>query len=513
MKQFICILKTSGLQKPTHRNLFGAFFALLTLLLGCTYALQSTRGRGKLYEGSQGPTSRPALTPTPCKYQLGDGFTENKNLVCASLRVKLNRSLEDGNTINLHVMRLLPDKRVHTPLVRLLGGPGAPASQVVSQPRSFFSDILAERELIVFDQRGAGRSEPNTSCPEIMTEGLDGLRPCLDRLSASGVDASSLSVQDSADDVADLASALGAPAIDLWGISYGTRLGLEVLRRHPQIVRAAVLDSLVLPNVPFTAYSGANLEHSLRTIEAVCKADGACASAFPGSLVDDAIQTLSQAPLRLADGSTLDTSTFLQFMSTALFAGGAYDLVPLFIDSVRKRSSAGVQDIQSRVLSSLATWSADPGASAAIRPPKADAMGYSALCSDFKFTLTDQLLQNALNSVSPLIAKVFRSSAETDRSVCSQWPTKPDSAGVRPVTSDAPVLLMSGALDPVTPPEWAESAAKTLSAAKLVVFKKGGHGSSRSPCGNQVLLSYLNSPDKNPDKRCADDERFTFVQQ
>lgn len=450
------------------------------------------------------------IEPTPCKYPLGDGFVENVNIVCGSLAVKENRSQPGSRAIRLHVMRLLSTSAESVPVVRLLGGPGASSGQVVSQPRSHFASLLAERELVVFDQRGSGWSEPNMECNEVSAQGIEGLRPCLARLMASGVDLSAYNVAESAEDVADLATALGKKQVLMWGISFGTRLGLEVMRRHPDRIQAAVLDSLVLPQIPFPAYSGAAIDGALSQLEVRCAAQPSCGKAFPGALVDDALRAVSESSLPLPGEGALGSKDLLKFLSQSLFVGGAYGQLPKFLDAVRRRDGLTAKNVKDSISANLWTWGSDPGVGKPNRPPRPDAMGYSMLCGDFKFTLNPERIAVAYANVRSTIAAAFRNDSEGERMICSEWPTANVPSIVEPVVSDIPTLLLGGEFDSATPAAWATEAAKKLKRSTVVLVAATGHGSSRSPCGSKLVQAFLSNPGGPLDTRCATQATIEF---
>src|SRR5204862_4996863 len=105
---------------------------------------------------------------------------------------------------------------------------------------------------------------------------------CRDRLRAAPVDLSQYTTATNADDVDDLRRVLGFDKWDLFGVSYGTRLGLEVMRRHPENVRAVVLDSVLPAQVDLLAQFPANIARALELVFARCTAEPTCEKAYPG---------------------------------------------------------------------------------------------------------------------------------------------------------------------------------------------------------------------------------------
>ena len=177
-----------------------------------------------------------------CPFPALDGVT------CGVLTVLEDRAQPNGNTVELAVAIIAPQNATPDPIpvIYLEGGPGD--APLITTDDFLKYSIVQDHTLILFDQRGTGFSQPSLNCPEIETsEGDDPVKACHDRLVSEGVNLQMYNSAASAADVADLAAALGYDKVTLWGISYGTKLGLTILRDHPDIVQSAVLDSVYAP--------------------------------------------------------------------------------------------------------------------------------------------------------------------------------------------------------------------------------------------------------------------------
>ncbi|HEX6305128.1 MAG TPA: alpha/beta fold hydrolase, partial [Anaerolineales bacterium] len=204
-----------------------------------------------------------------------------------------NRARPEGSLIQLHVavFRSRSEEPENDPVVHLAGGPGSSSLGVAGYILGQGMDaILEQRDLILFDQRGTGYSQPRLDCPErealtpTLLEGslsqraeqdaiVEALRECRERLTEEGVDLSAYNSAASAADVNDLRRALGYTKINLYGVSYGTRLGLTVMRDYPQAVRSAVLDSAYPPQVNLYTSLAPNAERAFNQLFAGCTAD------------------------------------------------------------------------------------------------------------------------------------------------------------------------------------------------------------------------------------------------
>ena len=183
---------------------------------------------------------------------------------CGYLTVLENRAKPDGRRIRIFVMRApaVSATPKHDPVVYLSGGPGGAGSfEVASLVKK---GLNAEREIIFVDQRGTHRADPLLRCPgweQFLFDSVSvpfaaesstaadaaALRECRDRLAANGVDLASYNSTENAADIADLRVALGIDSWSVYGVSYGSRLALIVLRDHPQGIRSVVLDSVSPP--------------------------------------------------------------------------------------------------------------------------------------------------------------------------------------------------------------------------------------------------------------------------
>src|SRR5262249_35746051 len=176
---------------------------------------------------------------------------------CSQLSVPLDRSRPDGKHIDLAIARITSNaKRPRPdPVFMLAGGPGQSARESYPGVSPAFRDILRDRDLILVDQRGTGGSHPldcKNGGPEAGpgATSADAARKAAARcLAQLDVDPTHFTTTDAIADLDAVRAALGAERINLVGVSYGTRVALEYLRRHPEHTRAIVLDGVVPPTL------------------------------------------------------------------------------------------------------------------------------------------------------------------------------------------------------------------------------------------------------------------------
>src|SRR5262249_23987347 len=225
------------------------------------------------------PTASPAATATfpprvslqksPCQFKTQVGAIEGSDVICYTLNVPEDRSNPNSQLIHVAVavFKTGDSPAAPSPLIFLQGGPGGRLIEDLAPflTRQSVSLLFGRRDVILVDQRGTGYSAPSLGCPEVdalqyQTDASqspdqqaqaqnNALKGCYDRLTGQGINLSAYTTLADANDIHDLIGALGYQSVDLYGVSYGTRLVLEILRAFPQGIRSAVLDSTLPPQV------------------------------------------------------------------------------------------------------------------------------------------------------------------------------------------------------------------------------------------------------------------------
>jgi pimeloyl-ACP methyl ester carboxylesterase len=230
---------------------------------------------------------------------------EKYEVVCGYLAVPENRVLPSGRTIRLPVV-IIPTTSVvpfADPVLFIGGGPGTPVGLDEEGMKAWWIRLdhswsLQRHDLILFEQRGVGRAEPNLDCPEFQAVNIGILRTgadeskvrslledaaiaCRDRLLGEGHDLAGYTTAASAADIADLRTSLGIEQWTLFGISYGTRLALTVMRDYPEGIRSVILDSIYPPQVYGFQEGPLLVPRALKRLFARCAADEICSQDFP----------------------------------------------------------------------------------------------------------------------------------------------------------------------------------------------------------------------------------------
>ena len=209
------------------------------------------------------------------------------DISCGYLTVPENRTLSNSPTIELaYAIVDAAEDEGRPPIVYLAGGPGGSAiDDFVADPEGWQYPFTNARDLVLIDQRGTGYSIPTLDCPELAEEvAFEDENPevtCHNRLLEEGIDLTAYNTAENAADVAALREELGIESWDLLGISYGTRLALEIMRDYPQGVRSVVLDSVFPPNADTPGEEALAPLWSLQWLFQECANDGYCSENYP----------------------------------------------------------------------------------------------------------------------------------------------------------------------------------------------------------------------------------------
>jgi len=472
---------------------------------------------------SADPSPSPSATPilsykrtfesAPCAFPVPNGY----NPECGYLIVPENRARPDSGTIRLHVgifrsrsASLYPD-----PVVKLSGGPGSSGLNLAGYLLEHGADALLEnRDFIVFDQRGTGYSYPRLDCPErdaitplllrgrlSVEEGqqaiVDAFHRCHERLTAEGIDLSAYNSVASAADLNDLRVALGYEKLNLYAVSYGTRLALTMMRDFPGTVRSAVLDSAYPLEVNVYVTMASNVERAFNIFFDRCAADTSCNTSYPDlrSVFYELVDTLNAQPVWVSlltsdgrqtvrmDGDLLIDVLFLGLHNPAVTAS-----MPQMIYELRERDSTILKE-------RLALYFDTSGALG---------MNMAVQCAEeIPFGTMEDVYQ-AAQDVPPQIAAYYSNSVQPLFAVCREWASAPpDPRENLPVFSDVPTLILAGEQDPITPPEWGRMVAQDLSNSHFHEFPESGHWVMRSsPCTVMMALAFWDDPTSDPGSVC-----------
>ena len=383
------------------------------------------------------------------------------------------------------------------PVVFLHGGPGAVAAELA--PLFAESALRQDRDIILFEQRGTALTDPYLGCPALdvweamfaADPGTDGefaerigaiAAECAAAHEAAGSDLSAYTTLASVEDLEAVRQALGIASWNLYGGSYGTRLGLAVLRRHPDSVRSAVFDGMDPPDADRIVARTPNLAAAVHALAEACERDAPCSDRFGDleQLLQRALDRWRTSPTTVTARIT-DDSVANVVVDEGAVAGLVYSMLsfapsdlPLALERLAEGDTTilEVTDLRSGLV--------------------AEGLRLSIECAETAWSV-DGEAPEANDAIAPELALAFRRFPEPV--ACPRWPVDPRTTAVEPVSSDVPVLLVSGALDPITPPRMAEQAAATLGDVRHHVVPGGGHGAGLSdPCAIAVRDAFIRDP-------------------
>jgi pimeloyl-ACP methyl ester carboxylesterase len=418
------------------------------------------------------------LTFEPIQFQPASGAAVPAEM--GTLAVPESRSGAGGKTIRLKFVRFRSTaKTPGPPIVYLAGGPGGSGVEAAKGPR--FPLFLALREfgdVLAFDQRGTGASEPKMGCPDLYFLPFDkpidraeseailaaGMKSCFERLRREGIEPIAYTTLESAHDLDDLRKALGVPKISLWAISYGTHLALATLKTHGAGIDRAILagveplaNTLKLPS---------DQEALLGTIAELSRKDPALAKAVPDlrASIARVLERLRRQP------ETVNLVHPVAGQPTPITVG-ALDLQAALAGMLEGPATfAGLPDFVARL--EKGDWTAlalDALRFRASRLPNAMsvAMDCASGVSPERVARIEKeakgaLLGDAINIPFP--------------GICAGLGVPDLGESYRQAfASKVPVLLISGTLDGRTPPANAEAVAKGFTNARRLVIEGAGH--------------------------------------
>jgi len=424
------------------------------------------------------PAGPPRLALAPCELP---NVEASANAQCGELTVFENRSTQRGRTIDLRVV-VLPatgQDRAPDPVFFIAGGPGASIVDDAAWLARHPSGLRERRDFVLVDQRGTGGSAaincPFYGPPDSLQSFLgdfmpaDAVRRCRAMYSAER-DFTQYTTTIAAADLADVRAALGAERINLSGGSYGTRAAQEYIRRYPHRVRAATLFGVVPPSEHMPQHFARDAQRALDAVIAECAADAACRAAFPrlASEVKAVFDRLRVAPVRV----TVEHPRTGRPTTIAL----GYDMVAETLRYMLYQSTGAalVPAAMHRAASGDFTWLARR----ALRERGAttgngmfDGLYLAITCmEDVPFT---DATREATEAKGTFLGE-YR--MQQQRTACDLWGRATVSREFHtPVRTNVPVLLVTGANDPVTPPRYAAEVARSMPNSLTVVVPFGGH--------------------------------------
>ncbi len=411
---------------------------------------------------------------------------------CGTVRVPENYDRPQDRQIDLHVLVLDPldGSITKTAQYDLEGGPGGSSSTFVDFYARDGVSYRAHRTIVLADMRGTGKSH-GLYCPQIDAEQNASpyapmyppalVRECRQQLEKTA-DLASYSTGNAARDIDEVRRALRYEQLDLFGISYGTMLAMRYIKDFPKSVRSAVLLGTVPADRTPPRYHALVADSALKQLFGDCRRDDACSVAFKNPDAD-----LEQALGRLnAPSAPMSGEVFMEKLRTLMYSPGGARRVPFVVN----RAAQG--DLQPFFAATRPTEG----------PQFAEGLYLSMTCAE-SFAAMDVNAAIAASMPSPFGPYRLR----RQQAACREWTAaRRDSNAFATPSFDGPVLMISGRLDPVSPPEWAESMTKLYRNSRHFVIDEGAHVvdglSNLDTCFDPLVLAFLEQPTADIDASC-----------
>ena len=422
---------------------------------------------------------------------------------CGELAVPLNYNAPEGDQLDIGFVRLPAFNGAgrKTPLFFLAGGPGQSATSLAARINDMFSDVRSDRDIVLVDQRGTGRS----AALECDQEELDTLAPTSDIIDAEilakcveqlPVGIEHFTTANAVRDFEAVREALGLAKVSLYGGSYGSRAAIAYLALAGEHVEAVILDGISPPSVPIGLF-GTSAAASFDLALSRCQQTPECAVRFPGlrDQFERVNGRLKAAPVEVTiphpttgkpELLRLWHGQFLNLVRLTLYDPGATALLPLLISEADAGNyqplaalavgASGMADINIMLNLNIVCNEDAPRFTDATKASDAD--------NNFDREMSHRLWQEA----------------------CALMPRFSPELGWMSVHGFLnPALLLSGQADPVTPPSNGERAATLFQSARHVIAPHAAHIVASSECGGKMIASFLNNSDPSAiDSSCLD---------
>lgn len=421
----------------------------------------------------------------------------DREVQCARHQVPEDYANADGKQIDLFIVRLpaRKPKQEFEPMLFLAGGPGQAASDGYLHIDRNFDGLAKERDFYLVDQRGTGHSNL-LSCGEVMeNEDLLELQinvekiqefshKCLKELPG---DPRQYTTSVAIKDFEAVRTALGVEQWNLFGASYGTRVGIHYMRRHPEAVRTAVLDSLVPPDLTLGTEIAFLSQTVLSHMYQRCTEDEVCNDRFPNlqAETEGLFERLKQEPIEVqAESFSSGQIEAIDFTHAHLML-----LVRMYLYNSSSLALLPPMLHEAAANNNFAPLArAAKSASESMDDMIALGMHNSVMCTE------DVRFFGANESINEKNQNTYMGTAflENLQAMCEAWPIGVmDDDFKQPLKTDLPVLLLSGEQDPITPPEYGEQVVQHLSNAKHLVVSGQGHFVSIQGCAPHLVAKFV----------------------
>ncbi len=442
------------------------------------------------------PAHAQSLELEECRISAGPGYPGIKARCGTVLRPQNPGDPASPDiTLRVAVVPALNLNPATDPVVPLAGGPGQGAVQFYSAYAAAFEPMRRNRDILLVDQRGTGESS-RMDCP-IEDDILEGeysveetvryTNDCLDQLPH---DPAWFTTSVAVNDLEAVRVSLGYSALNLYGVSYGTRVAQHFARRYPDSTRSVVLDGVVPPQLALGPEIATESQKAVDNILARCAADAACNERFPGvrESFSSLVEELRAEPRQLSvpnpstgrpENLSFGANEFAGAIRLLAYSPRSIALVPLL---VHEAANGNLVPLASQYLMTAV----------ALADSLSLGMHNSIMCNeDVPFYDKATIDYEGIEA-----SYMGALQVEALEAICSVWPEGPVDAEFKvPLATDLPVLLLSGDADPITPPRYAELAMVDLDNARHIIGRHQGHGQIGVGCTRRIVADFIDTAD------------------
>jgi pimeloyl-ACP methyl ester carboxylesterase len=431
-------------------------------------------------------------------------------VLCGHYEVPEDRQRKDGRLLSLKIVVLCPPGTKHEadPLFILAGGPGQAATRNVKFIADTFDRVRAEREIVLVDQRGTDGSNPLDCDPYGQTaQGhlgelfpIEAIRQCVEELKASA-DLRFYTSDIAMADLDEVRAAMGYERINLFGTSYGTRTAQVYMRRFPERVRSVIMKGVAPITTPLTLPMAKDAQRALDLLFDDCAADSPCHDAFPNVKQEfEAVWKRLEKDIEIElpvdrdkkEHVTVSRATFAPTIRTVLQSVDTTAKLPL---QIHQAFTGNLVPITQAALNIRRQY------------PMGVSIGMFLSVTAIEDVAASDAKEVAHRSDGTFLQDHYFKMLDRAASILPKKEMPADFH--KSVQSNIPTLLISGFLDPATPPSAAEEVARYLPNSRSVVVRYGSHSyDGMSPCIDNVMAEFIAHPSaKDLDTSCVDQIR------
>ena len=434
---------------------------------------------------------------------------ENANDVqCGFLSVPEDHNKPMGKTINI-AFAVLKSKNSNDemiPVIILTGGPGG--RSLYSPDRWVDHESRMVGDLIVVEQRGIGLSSPlpdisetfiniiaaDASSEEEKKITLKAMSDKVAEIKSKGIDLSKYNTTQNAKDIGKLMEALPYDRYNLYGTSYGTKLGIMTMKYFSSKIHAAILDGPAILNNTALESRFPDLIRAFNKLYEQCANDSLCSKAHPNLRAEtiSAIQSLRDNPVtvRLLDRDfTINPQDAVFFIRYLFYRADAFETVPLFVKAINERDTEVIQQL---------------GEFPARMLKGANTSAFFSFNAYEEYSESTPANVQAFMESNPELAEGLAWFQAFIPALVQWHDGRVSQEENRLENIPVPTLIITNDFDPVTPPHNTLLFEDALLNEQVVRINQFGHG-ARGKCISTIRTKFLLNPDEKIDGKCLEE--------